>query len=133
MVELETLNMFGGIYIFLSFDDEPSPIRYSQFSHISGSIPSSIGRLHKLKWLSLGQNEFTGSIPSTFGNLKALNHLNLEQNYFTGKVRPIWDLTQLEFLNLRSNFFDGSIHSSIRFLNWVKQILEVPCRPALVA
>eukprot|EP01041_Mallomonas_annulata_P004177 gene4177-8301_t len=54
--------------------------------HISGTIPSSLGLLTSLTYLSLFSNSLHGVIPSSFGNLINLKSLLLYQNSFSGSI-----------------------------------------------
>jgi len=49
-------------------------------SYLIGSIPSELGNLINLGFLSLSWNQLSGSIPSQFGNLKYLISLDLIWN-----------------------------------------------------
>ncbi|KAJ0041868.1 hypothetical protein Pint_19310 [Pistacia integerrima] len=83
-------------------------------SYLSGSIPSQIGALSKLKFLSLSNNNLTGSIHSILGDLTNLEHLDLSSNKLG---------VHLHYLDLSSNFLSGQILNAIgklfnpRYLN----------------
>ena len=49
--------------------------RLLQNNAISGTIPSTIGRLGMLQTLDMSDNHLTGSIPTSLGDLKNLNYL----------------------------------------------------------
>ncbi len=55
-------------------------------NNLTGSIPSELGDLSKLKELNLSGNTLTGSIPSELGGLFDLVTLALEGNGLTGKL-----------------------------------------------
>ena len=89
---------------------------------LRGSIPSSLGSLANLTWLSLahdpesglGYNALTGSIPSSLGRLTNLEFLFLNNNDLSGSIpSSLGNLTYLEVLDLGSNDLGGSIPSSL--------------------
>ena len=83
-------------------------------NHLSGEIPDRIGNLQFLESLSLGNNQFTGSIPSTFGNLTNLWFLYLAHNQLTGTIpAEIGDMTSLQNLILFVNQLSGELPLSI--------------------
>ncbi|PPS14775.1 hypothetical protein GOBAR_AA05833 [Gossypium barbadense] len=75
-----------------------------------GSIPpNTIGRLNRLRVLSLRANRLSGEIPADFYNLQ-LRSLYLQGNEFTGPFPPsVTRLTRLTRLDLSSNNFTGPI------------------------
>ncbi|SVD61753.1 uncharacterized protein METZ01_LOCUS414607, partial [marine metagenome] len=80
------------------------------FSGLTGEIPSEIGNLTNLTYLSLGINQLTGEIPSEIGNLTNLTSLSLSSNQLTGAIPPeIGNLTNLIVLGLQDNQLTGSI------------------------
>ena len=81
---------------------------------LTGSIPLSIGKLNKLKLLSIYNSKITGSIPSSLGQLTSLTFLDLDSNSLTGSIpSSLGQLTALTTLYLDSNSLTGSIPSSL--------------------
>ncbi|KAK1368842.1 putative LRR receptor-like serine/threonine-protein kinase [Heracleum sosnowskyi] len=99
-----------------------------------GTIPHQIGMLSKLRYLSLGGNNFIGIlhhflfnltqlqtldvsdnklggiIPLELGNLTDLVTLDLEGNHLTGNIPSVFgSLTKLNYLRLAFNQFNGSL------------------------
>ena len=70
---------------------------------LSGSIPSSLGRLLELTHLNLSSNSLTGNIPRELGWLENLEELRLSGNSLTGCIPlPLKDVAtnDLSSLNL---------------------------------
>jgi Leucine-rich repeat (LRR) protein len=65
-------------------------------------IPSEIGSLTSLKWLSLGSHQLT-QLPDSIGQLTNLTHLNLQGNKLSVIPETIGQLTNLIHLNLQGN------------------------------
>ena len=86
----------------------------SGLREISGIIPSHIGCLENLTWLTLSRNELTGLIPPEVGSLANLTKLYLGDNQLTGPIPPeIGNLTNLTELTLYSNQLTGDIPQAV--------------------
>ncbi|XVE78310.1 hypothetical protein DITRI_Ditri13aG0134300 [Diplodiscus trichospermus] len=113
----------------------------------SGSLPSSMGELTKLKHMDLFVNHFSGRIPSSLANLTELTYLSLSDNSFSpgtlswlgkqtkltvmGLVQAnlygeipssLGNLTQLTAFNLGSNQFTGQLPSRLENLKQLKKL-----------
>eukprot|EP00253_Pinus_taeda_P022631 PITA_22631 len=111
----------------------------------SGIIPNELGKLRRLKRLSLKQNQLissipetlkdctslrllnlsynnlTGTIPSGLGQLQNLQNLSLLSNGLTGKVpETLGNCSALEMLGLGSNFLTGTIPSQLGLLTRIR-------------
>ena len=53
-------------------------------NELTGSLPSQIGSLPKLRWLSVHNNKLTGEIPSSIDKLTKIETLYLYNNKFEG-------------------------------------------------
>ncbi len=81
---------------------------------LSGSIPSSLGRLENLEALYLSGNGLSGSIPSSLGDLANLEELYLQDNGLSGSIpSSLGGLENLIELYLWSNRLTGSIPTSL--------------------
>ncbi|KAI6697622.1 hypothetical protein NL676_017741, partial [Syzygium grande] len=101
---------------------------------LMGEVPSFLGNLVQLKYLSLGGNMLIGQIPSSLGNLVQLTSLDLSYNQLTGEIpSSIGNLVQLvnidlgynlllKFLVLSSNQLSGEIPS---LLGRLTQLIDV--------
>ena len=90
-----------------------SSIRLS-INSLSGSIPSDLGNLTNLIYLSLSSNSLSGSIPSELGNLTNLTDLYLNSNSLSGSIpSELGKLTNLTRLGLYSNSLSGRIPAEL--------------------
>ena len=85
----------------------------AQGRKLTGTIPSSLGKLSQLTRLYLQDNKLTGSIPPELGDLSNLTHFNLYYNSLSGSIpSELGDLSELRRFYLNSNQLTGSIPSS---------------------
>ncbi|KAI3841512.1 hypothetical protein MKX03_031125 [Papaver bracteatum] len=91
---------------------------------ISGQIPSSLGDLPYLGYLSFRKfKNITGSIPPSITKLKNLYLLDLSYLSLSGPIPNFFNqLTNLNFLYLSSNQFSGSIPPNLSELKYIKTI-----------
>ncbi|XVE68708.1 hypothetical protein DITRI_Ditri09bG0090800 [Diplodiscus trichospermus] len=92
-------------------------------NELSGSVPTTIGRLKSLQILDLQDNKLQGSFPLEVCDLKNLFQLRLSANELDGSLPTcLGDLTSLRNLDLHSNKF----HSTIPSTFWgLKDILNL--------
>ena len=94
---------------------------------LTGRIPSELGRLSVLSWLTLanqsggdnsgssaaraaGNRKLSGTIPTQIGLLSSLQHLRLEDNRLTGPLpAELGNLASLQTLVVRRNLLTGTI------------------------
>jgi Leucine-rich repeat (LRR) protein len=82
-----------------------------------GHIPSCIGSLQHLEYLSLLRNNLVSSIPPEIGNLLSLKYLFLNENSLTSTIpSSLGNLLQLEVLDVSHNSLSGSLPVSIQNL-----------------
>lgn len=88
---------------------------------LSVQLPSSIGKLKKLKKLHLNNNKLSGTIPADLGGLTALTELKLFSNELTGAIPEAFQqLVALEQLELQDNKLTGTIPENLGNLTQVK-------------
>ena len=81
---------------------------------LSGRIPSELGNLANLNFLTLGENQLSGRIPSELGNLGSLETLHLSGNQLSGRIpSELGNLTNLNSLALFDNQLSGRIPSEL--------------------
>ncbi len=95
------------------FNDSVEQLSFGR-NNLSGKIPSTLGRLTKLRWLNLSINQLSGEIPSELGGLMNLQELYLSNTQLSGKIpSTIGDLTNLKVLHLSYNQLSGKIPSTL--------------------
>ena len=81
---------------------------------LTGSIPSSLGRLTGLRDLHLNSNQLTGPLPPELGNLTELRELRSYSNQLTGSIPvELGDLAELREFWSSSNQLTGSIPAEL--------------------
>ena len=92
-------------------------------NNLSGTIPSSLGNLRNLRILSLYENKLSGTIPRSLGNLRNLRILSLYENKLSGSIpSSLGNLTNLTYLYLTDNRLSGSIPSSLGNLSTLERL-----------
>nr|XP_051203082.1 receptor-like protein EIX2 [Lolium perenne] len=77
---------------------------------LSGSVPTEIGMMKKLKYLDLAGNNLSGSVPMEIGELANLIYLDLSHNNLSGSMPvEIGSLAYLTELYLEMNNMSGVI------------------------
>ena len=83
---------------------------YLPNNQLSGTLPTSLSALTRLKLLNLGKNQLTGAIPSSLGKLINLELLYLNNNQFSESIpSSLSALTELQLLDVSSNQVNGII------------------------
>ena len=87
-------------------------------SRISGTIPTQLASLTKLRILVLKGNQLTGSIPTQLQSLTNIETLELAGNQLTGSIpTQLSSLTKVSLLSLNNNRLTGSIPTQLASLN----------------
>ncbi|PKI45937.1 hypothetical protein CRG98_033736 [Punica granatum] len=82
--------------------------------NLQGEIPSSIGNLSQLSYLSMLNNQLKGQILPQLMNLSQLSVLSLADNELSGNIPSLlMNLTKLTNLYLSNNKLDGPILPSV--------------------
>ena len=90
---------------------------------LSGSMPSALGMLTRLEFVSLKGNKLTRSLPREIGNWQQVNQIDLSYNFLIGTVpSEIASLSELTHLDLTSNFFTGNIPTTIGRLSNMRKL-----------
>ncbi|KAF3671720.1 putative CASP-like protein PIMP1-like [Capsicum annuum] len=77
---------------------------------IQGSIPSSVTKLKKLRTLTLNDNNIIGQLPVSMSSLISLRYLSLIQNGLRGHIpTSICQILSLEYLNIEWNELTGRL------------------------
>ena len=77
-------------------------------NQLTGSIPTIIGLLDDIVYLTLSNNKFTGVIPSELGTCFRLETMCLDGNQLSGEIpTELGKLDDMTTLKLEFNNFDG--------------------------
>eukprot|EP00934_Nitzschia_sp_Nitz4_P003053 Nitzschia sp. Nitz4//scaffold249_size28687//7235//8690//NITZ4_008116-RA/size28687-snap-gene-0.2-mRNA-1//1//CDS//3329544014//3043//frame0 len=135
VIDLLSNNLTGSLLDEIFDFEDLSSLYLDGNLNIMGTIPTSIGNLNKLEYLSLKDNQLTGTIPDTLfdltslvsldlganslegpvtdsiGSLILLTVLRLEENHFVGEVpiKGLYDMENLAALTIQDNLFTGSL------------------------
>ena len=83
-------------------------------NELKGTIPSEVGLLTQLMALVFNNNELVGTIPSEVGLLTQLTYLAIKDNKLVGTIpSEVGLLTQLKILRFRDNELVGTIPASL--------------------
>lgn len=92
-------------------------------NNLTGSLPTELGSLTKLRQLLLGGNQLSGALPVELGSLANLTHLYLGYNRLTGAIpAELGSLTNLERLHLDNNRLNGAVPSELGNLSSIRTI-----------
>ena len=98
-----------------------TPLRVTDISlaerGLTGTIPSELGDLSSLEWLSLLGNQLSGYIPPELGDLSYLTGLHLSGNQLSGAIpAELGSLSNLGELYLSGNQLSGCIPEGLRYV-----------------
>ncbi|XP_043718564.1 probable inactive receptor kinase At5g10020 [Telopea speciosissima] len=80
---------------------------------LTGSLPSGIGDMGRLKLLNLAKNSLSGQIPSQLSKLNGLEYLDLSSNHFKGEI-PYRLPSTLKFFNVSYNDLSGPVPGNLK-------------------
>ncbi|CAB9528088.1 Leucine Rich Repeat [Seminavis robusta] len=91
---------------------------------LHGPIPeNTFDLLRRVSYLSLANNRLTGTIPSSVGRLRNVVNLELEGNLLVGRIpSEIGLLTTLNYLDIGGNAFTGMLPSEVGMLMGLKEL-----------
>jgi hypothetical protein len=100
-------------------------ICYFEYNCLSGTIPTELGTLSLLEYLSFGHNAYIhGTIPTELGNVSTLHGLYLYENYMTGYLpSELGNCGEMEQIWIEDNHFQGPIPDSFRNLSMLQELL----------
>jgi len=91
--------------------------------NLSGPIPEELRNLKRLTMLNLAQNYLTGPLPSFLGELAAMEYLSVDINALSGSVpKELGNLTNLISLGFGSNNLNGPLPSELGNLVNLEQL-----------
>jgi hypothetical protein len=99
-------------------NDNPTLINITD-NRLHGSLPRELFLgSPDLRWVSLSRNELDGTVPSELGTMTQLEYLSLANNQFSGEfdVLPWKQLKRLKRLDLSKNAFAGTLPTDIQEL-----------------
>jgi Leucine-rich repeat (LRR) protein len=111
-----TIELSQWNYIRIHDNNSKFKVKNLDLSYLNliGKIPTEIGQLVNLNFLSLSDNKLTGKIPTEIRQLVNLDYLSLHHNKLTGKIpTEIGQLVNLNFLCLNDNKLTGKIPTEI--------------------
>ncbi|KAG2254349.1 hypothetical protein Bca52824_084485 [Brassica carinata] len=76
-------------------------------------IPTNLCHGQKLRFFSLGSNQFHGTIPPSVGQCKTLERITLGGNKLSGVLPEFLETHSLEFIDFQDNYIEGSIPRSL--------------------
>eukprot|EP01018_Ginkgo_biloba_P025027 Gb_24466 [translate_table: standard] len=109
-LSLSTMNLKGKLAGDIGFLTALKSLDLSYNKHLTGTIPSTIGKLINLDTLMMIGCGFTGPIPNELGNLRNLTFLALNSNKLSGQIPPSFgNLTELYWLDIADNNIGGTL------------------------
>ena len=98
--------------VFCASDDAPAGVLGLVLNDngLSGPLPQTLARLHRLRHLDLRHNALTGEISGAFGALRGLTSFLVRGNALRGSLPPeLGAADKMERLDLSDNAFVGSV------------------------
>ena len=77
------------------------------YNNFTGSLPSELGNLTRLRYLYVDRNHLSGEITSSLGNMTDLKRLYLYNNEFTGPIPSTFTTANLQNIT-RAYFKDNN-------------------------
>ncbi|CBZ29202.1 hypothetical protein, unknown function [Leishmania mexicana MHOM/GT/2001/U1103] len=111
----------SGISVEGTLPDFPDDVDYSnvmitaiylfdQKSSISGTLPSSWGKLQYLVTLNVGSTSVSGTLPASWGSLQAVTFISLQSTSISGSLPALWSsMSSLATLILYDTQLSGTL------------------------
>jgi predicted flap endonuclease-1-like 5' DNA nuclease len=97
-----------------------------QFSNITGTLPTELGRLSLLQEFNCVNQRVTGTIPTEMAQLTRVRYLEITGNTgLTGSFEHLFELSTLTFLGLGNQLFGGTLSSRVSALTEIR-VLSLP-------
>jgi hypothetical protein len=90
---------------------------------LTGQIPSTLGELTRLEYISFDDNVLSGSLPMEFELLTLLDYVSFSYNDITGTLPSFRDLELLGILILRGNMLTGTLSSHMGQLTALEELI----------
>jgi Leucine-rich repeat (LRR) protein len=125
-----SLNKLSGVIPDTLYDcDKLDYLNLTGNAQLSGSLSNKLGKLSRLRVMSIGSCNISYTVPSSIGNLSKLEYLYLGYNKLSGSLpSSLGNLTNLEKLIFWFNDLNGTIPETIYSLRVCKSyILNYTC------
>jgi hypothetical protein len=94
-----------------------------QFSNITGTLPTELGRLSLLQQFSFVNQRVTGTIPTELAKWRSVRFLDISGNTgLTGSFEHLFELTRLTTLTLANQLFNGTLSSRLTALTEIRTL-----------
>ena len=94
---------------------------------LGGRLPHSLGHLTRLETFYADFNSLTGGLPSTIGSMQSLRDLDLDNNELTGHLpTSLGSLSTIQYMDIDNNFLSGTIPPEMKHMRNLGDTPNVP-------